>query len=94
MGKKKLKYRPVRRNETLDISVAISQASALLDQAAAKAIREDDAYLLIYTADKWIEIAKLFGIEEESPDEHVDTDSETQYGFCVDKKDEVVEEDE
>lgn len=95
MGKKKpLKYRPVRQNETLDISVALSQASALLDQAAAKAMQTNDAFMLVYIADKWIEIAKIFEIGEEELDEHVDTDSGTQYGFCVDKKEEVTDEDE
>lgn len=95
MGKKKkLRYRPIRQNETLDISVALSQASALLDQAAKRAMYEDDPYLLMDIAERWIDIAKVFGMEE-VPDEHLDTDSETQYGFSADKKeDEVIDEDE
>jgi hypothetical protein len=89
MSKKKLKYRPVRQNEVLDISVALSQASALLDQAAEKAIKEDNAYLLIDVAEKWIEIAKMFDTEE-SADEHLDTDSQSrQYGFIYEKENEV-----
>jgi hypothetical protein len=93
MGKKKLKYKPIKQNETLDIAVAVSQASALLDQAAVKAIKEDDSFMLIDIADKWIQIAKIFTVESESC-ENMDTDSETKYGFSMNNKEEVTDEDE
>ena len=88
MSKKRLKYRPLRENETLDISLALSQASALLDEAVAKAKRTDDAELLLAVTDRWIAIASLFSGDSNEPDEHVDTDAEfQQYGFVYEKKD-------
>jgi hypothetical protein len=83
---KKLKYKPLRQNETLNVSVALSQASALLDQAALKAMRNDDSELLLEVADRWIAIGSLFSDSGEKEDEHVDTDSESrQYGFSYER---------
>jgi hypothetical protein len=43
MSKKKIKYSPVKEDEVIDISLALSQASALLDQAADHAIKQSDS---------------------------------------------------
>jgi hypothetical protein len=87
MSKKKIKYSPVKEDEVIDISLALSQASALLDQAADHAIKQSDSYLLIDIAGKWIDIAKMF---ERDADEHIDTDTQSrQYGFSCEKEDEV-----
>lgn len=89
---KKLKYTLIKENDTLDISLALSQAAALLDEIAKKAIKEKDSSLMLDIADRWISIGKMFTIE--STDEHLDTDAEfQQYGFVYEKK-EVMEEDE
>jgi hypothetical protein len=90
---KRLKYRPIKQGETLDISVALSQASALLDKIVEKARVNNDSGLLLDVIDRWIKIAGLFGGEEE-PEEHMDTDANGQYGFVVEHNEEVVDEDE
>jgi len=96
--KKKLKYKPIRQDEILDIGVALSQASALLDQAAAKGIREDNVDILLNVADRWIAIAGMF--TEGTEEEHVDiSDPEVPFGFAapqneIEDEEEVNEEDE
>ena len=77
---KRIKYKSIKEDETIDISVAFSQASALLDQAAKKAIYENDAELLLSVADRWITIGKLFASAEEEVEE-VDGNSKGIYGF-------------
>ena len=77
---KKVKYKSVKQDETIDISLAFSQASALLDQAAKRAIMENDPEMLIAVADRWITIGSLLGAEEE-PSEHLDTNQKSQLGF-------------
>lgn len=78
---KKIKYTSVKQDETIDISLAFGQASALLDQAAKKAIREDDSEMLIAVADRWITIGSLLSTEEETTIEHLDTNQKSMFGF-------------
>ena len=79
---KKIRYKPVKQEETIDISLAFSQASALLDQAAKKAISENNEDLLLAVADRWITIGSLFvEAAEDEQKEHVDTNQKARYGF-------------
>lgn len=79
---KKIKYKPVKQEETIDISLAFSQASALLDQAAKKAMESNDVNALVKVADRWITIGSLLAADtEEECEDHVDTNQKTQFGF-------------
>jgi hypothetical protein len=90
---KKLKYRPVRQDEVLDISLALSQASALLDEVVEKARKSKDGRLLLDASDRWITIAKIFTGEDS--EEELNTNAEfQQYGFVYEKENEVKDTDE
>jgi len=81
MGKdKRYKYTPLSEGDVVDLSVAITQASVLLDNAARKVLREGDVKGMVSVANSWIEIGKMFSVESE--DEVVDI-SDEQYGFCM-----------
>lgn len=78
---KKIKYTPVKEGEVLDVSIAFSQAAALLDKVAKKALYENDAELILNVADRWITIGSLFAGAPEST-EHVDATAKGKYGFA------------
>lgn len=75
----RLKYKPIKKNETVDISVTLSQAAALLDHAADKALAENNADLMLAVADRWLNIASLFTQEEEK--DCIDM-NKSRFGFC------------
>ncbi len=90
---KKLKYKPIREDELLDISVALAQASALLDNVAEKALVTGDHELILNVADRWLTMATLFAATSEET-ETVNTNGNfQQYGFCYEKEVEVTQED-
>lgn len=92
---KKVRYKAIRENELLDISVALVQASSLLDLVAKKALVTGDDKTMLEVADRWIAIATLFAIPSEEPaDEAVNTNNNIQqYGFSYEKEQEVIEDD-
>lgn len=83
---KKIKYKAVKQEETIDISLAFSQASALLDQVAKKAIVNNDSELLMAVADRWITIGTLLAGSDDEHNEHLDTNEQTQFGFGMPEK--------
>jgi len=88
---KKLKYKPIREEELLDLSVALAQASTLLDTVAKKALINGNDELILSVADRWLAMATLFAGAGE--DEIINTNSGIQqYGFCYEKEKEVTEE--
>jgi hypothetical protein len=77
---KRIKYRPIKRDELIDLSLALTQAMALLDGVADYALATHDEKLQLELADRWIEIGKMFAIEP--PEEVIDTnDNVESYGF-------------
>lgn len=78
---KRVKYKPVKKGETIDISLALSQAIALIDQTAEYAITTADPELMLATADRWIAIGGMFAQSDESDDTINISDNVEQYGF-------------
>lgn len=89
---KKLKYKPIREEELLDISVALAQASTLLDTVAKKALVTGDDQLILNVADRWLAMATLFAGGTEDEQVVNANNNVQQFGFC--KETEVIEEDE
>ena len=79
---KRIKYKPVKKGETIDISLALSQAIALIDQTAEYAMTTADPELMLATADRWIAIGGMFAASDE--DENINiNDNVESYGFGV-----------
>jgi hypothetical protein len=79
---KKLKYEALKSDEQLDIVESLTKTAILLDTLALRAIRNDDAILMLEVADRWLRISDMFAAPDE-PDgkEHVDLTEGGQYGF-------------
>jgi hypothetical protein len=77
---KKLRYKRVRDDETIDISLVFGQAAALLDLAAKHSIIHNDANLMLEVADRWIQVGSLLAQDDDSK-EYVDTNSKSVFGF-------------
>ena len=90
---KKLKYKPVKTDERIDLSLAMSQAIVLLDEVAAYALVANDQALKLEVADRWIEVGKMFAIDVDDG-QIIDTNDNVEtYGFGG-FRDEVKNEDE
>lgn len=83
MSKKRLSYRPVRKNETVDIVLALSQAVVLIDTAAELSLNAGDGNLMLEVADRWIAIGSMFAEDSGSEGNEVVNinDNVEQYGF-------------
>ena len=83
--KKHMRYKPLKNGDTLDLAVAISQASVLLDNAAVMALANNDLMAMLEVADRWIGVSALFAETDghsSHEGEEVDTnDNVDQYGF-------------
>lgn len=87
---KRLRYKPVRKNERLDISLTLSQAATMLDEVAIYAMTTNDQELKLAVADRWIAIGELFAGPEETGDIIDINDNVETYGFGG-VRDEVIE---
>lgn len=82
--KKHMRYKPLKNGDSLDLAVAISQATVLLDNAAVLSLQNNDLMAMLEVADRWIGISALFAEAGHGPDddEVIDTnDNVEQYGF-------------
>lgn len=85
MGKKKLSYNVLEDDSLLDLSVALSQASVLLDLAAVSSIKNNNVKQMISIADQWVKIGALLTPSAEDS-EVVDTKDSVPYGFSMDRE--------